>query len=139
MLKLVQKDEKKLFILEQQDTVIIILQLLEKVLELAINAHKLTAKYWACKNLWTKGGSVQKCPKNKKCKYQSRKRSMRKSRKRRSNRKSIRKSIRKSRKIRSRSRRSSEKSIRKSIRKSRKRRPRGKSIRKSRKRRSREK
>ena len=28
----------------------------------------LTARYWACKNLWTKGGSVQKCPKNRKCK-----------------------------------------------------------------------
>ena len=29
---------------------------------------KLTARYWACKNLWTKGGSMQKCPRNRKCK-----------------------------------------------------------------------
>jgi hypothetical protein len=75
---------------------------------------KLTARYWACKNLWTKGGSVTKCPSNRKCKG-----SIRKSRKRKSVRKSRkRKSVRKSRK-------------RKSVRKSRKR----KSVRKSRKRR----
>lgn len=29
---------------------------------------KLTARYWACKNLWTKGGDSQKCPTNRKCK-----------------------------------------------------------------------
>jgi hypothetical protein len=29
---------------------------------------KLTARYWACKNLWTKGGNTQKCPRNRKCK-----------------------------------------------------------------------
>jgi hypothetical protein len=35
---------------------------------------KLTARYWACKNLWTKGGSSQRCPSNRKCKRKSRKR-----------------------------------------------------------------
>lgn len=29
---------------------------------------KLSARYWACKNLWTKGGSKKRCPSNKKCK-----------------------------------------------------------------------
>jgi len=29
---------------------------------------KLTARYWACKNLWTKGGSKQTCPKGIRCK-----------------------------------------------------------------------
>ena len=29
---------------------------------------KLTARYWACKNLWTKGGSVKSCPKGRRCK-----------------------------------------------------------------------
>lgn len=33
---------------------------------------KLTARYWACKNLWTKGGESKRCPKNKKCKRKSR-------------------------------------------------------------------
>jgi hypothetical protein len=86
---------------------------------------KLTARYWACKNLWTKGGSVTKCPSNRKCKGSTRKsrkrKSVRKSRKRR-------KSVRKSRK--SKSVRKSRK--RKSVRKSRKR----KSVRKSSKRKS---
>ena len=45
--------------------------------------NKLTAKYWACKNLWTKGGDSQRCPSNRKCKY-SRHKSRRKSRRRRS-------------------------------------------------------
>jgi len=45
--------------------------------------NKLTAKYWACKNLWTKGGSSQDCPSNRKCKY-SRRKSIRRSRRRRS-------------------------------------------------------
>jgi hypothetical protein len=77
---------------------------------------KLTARYWACKNLWTRGGSVTKCPSNRKCKgvRKSRKRSVRKSRKR---------SVRKSRKRRSR---------KSSVRKSRKRRSRKSSVRKSR-------
>lgn len=31
--------------------------------------NKLSAKYWACKNLWAgPGGSKQSCPKNRKCK-----------------------------------------------------------------------
>jgi len=31
--------------------------------------NKLTAKYWACKNLWAgPGGSKASCPKNRKCK-----------------------------------------------------------------------
>jgi hypothetical protein len=30
---------------------------------------KLTARYWACKNLWTKGGDRQRCPSNRRCKY----------------------------------------------------------------------
>ena len=31
---------------------------------------KLTANYWACEDLWAgKGGSVQKCPSNRRCKY----------------------------------------------------------------------
>ena len=34
--------------------------------------NKLTANYWACKNLWTKGGSRLNCPSNRKCKYSSR-------------------------------------------------------------------
>ena len=29
---------------------------------------KLSARYWACRNLWTKGGSKQRCPKNRICK-----------------------------------------------------------------------
>lgn len=48
----------------------------------------LTARYWACKDLWTKGGSVQSCPSNRKCKYvrrnSIRRNSIRKSRRRRS-------------------------------------------------------
>lgn len=46
---------------------------------------KLTARYWACKNLWTRGGSRQKCPSNRKCKRKSRsqrRKSRRKSRRR---------------------------------------------------------
>jgi hypothetical protein len=41
---------------------------------------KLTARYWACKNLWTKGGDSQRCPSNRRCKYRSIKKSSRKSR-----------------------------------------------------------
>ena len=33
---------------------------------------KLTARYWACKNLWSKGGSRQSCPKGRRCKGVSR-------------------------------------------------------------------
>lgn len=29
---------------------------------------KLTARYWACKNLWSKGGSRKSCPKGRRCK-----------------------------------------------------------------------
>jgi hypothetical protein len=64
---------------------------------------KLTARYWACKNLWTKGGSVERCPKGRVCKRKSpKRRSKRKSPKRRSKRKSPkRRSKRKSPKRRS--------------------------------------
>ena len=31
---------------------------------------KLTARYWACKDLWAgPGGSKKECPKNRRCKY----------------------------------------------------------------------
>ena len=65
---------------------------------------KLTARYWACKNLWTKGGSKQTCPKGIRCKGKSPKklRSKRKSPKIRSKRKSPKlRSKRKSPKLRS--------------------------------------
>ena len=29
---------------------------------------KLTARFWACKNLWSKGGDSKPCPKNRRCK-----------------------------------------------------------------------
>ena len=58
---------------------------------------KLTARYWSCKFLWSKGGSVTSCPKNRKCKGISQGRSRRKSMKKR---KSPRKSVKKSRKKR---------------------------------------
>ena len=29
---------------------------------------KLSARYWACKNLWSKGGSRKSCPKGHRCK-----------------------------------------------------------------------
>jgi hypothetical protein len=32
---------------------------------------KLTARYWACKNLWTKGGSKKSCPRGIRCKGMS--------------------------------------------------------------------
>jgi hypothetical protein len=92
---------------------------------------KLSARYWACKDLWTKGGSSQSCPKNRKCKLTSHRKSPR--RKSRSKRKS--KSRRKSRRRKSRSKRKSKsrrKSRRKSKRKSRSKRK-SKSRRKSRK------
>ena len=31
---------------------------------------KLTARYWACEDLWAgPGGSTKKCPENRQCKY----------------------------------------------------------------------
>jgi hypothetical protein len=59
---------------------------------------KLTARYWACKNLWTKGGNSKRCPTNRICKGASpRRKSPRKSPRRKSPRKSPRrKSPRKS-------------------------------------------
>lgn len=30
---------------------------------------RLTARYWSCKYLWTKGGDSHVCPLNRKCKY----------------------------------------------------------------------
>ena len=35
---------------------------------------KLTARYWACKNLWSKQSDSKSCPKNRKCKGASPKR-----------------------------------------------------------------
>ena len=94
---------------------------------------KLTARYWACKNLWTRGGSQQKCPSNRKCKSRRRKSRRRKSRRRKSRRRKSRR--RKSRRRKSRRRKSRRKSRR---RKSRRRKSRRKSRRrKSRRRKSR--
>jgi hypothetical protein len=53
---------------------------------------KLTARYWACKNLWTKGGSRQRCPSNRKCKGRRSRRKSKSRRKSRSRRRSRRKS-----------------------------------------------
>jgi penicillin-insensitive murein endopeptidase len=50
------------------------------------------ARYWACKNLWTKGGDSKSCPKSRRCKGASPKRKSVK--KRKSQRKSPRKSPR---------------------------------------------
>ena len=86
---------------------------------------KLTARYWACKALWTKGGSSKKCPSGRKCKGTPRRKSKsrRKSPKKKSRRKSKRKSkSRRKSKRKSKSRRKSKrksKSRRKSKRKSR--------------------
>lgn len=30
---------------------------------------KLTARYWACQDLWVKGGSKKRCPSTRRCKY----------------------------------------------------------------------
>ena len=54
---------------------------------------KLTARYWACKNLWTKGGDSKRCPSNRRCKYKRKSTDKRKLR-------SIKKSRRKSRRVR---------------------------------------
>jgi hypothetical protein len=97
---------------------------------------KLSARYWACKDLWTKGGSSQSCPKNRKCKLTSHRKSPRRKsrskRKSKSRRKSRKKSRRKSRKSKSR-RKSRKKSRRKSRKKSRRKSRKSKSRRKSRK------
>ena len=66
---------------------------------------KLTARYWSCKNLWSKQSDITPCPKNRKCKSQRRspRKSQRKSQRRsprKSQRKSPRKSVKKSRKKR---------------------------------------
>jgi hypothetical protein len=78
--------------------------------------NKLSARYWACKNLWSKGGSSKSCPRGRRCKGVSR-RSRSPVRKSRTRRKSPRKSPRKSRrsyspisKSRSRRRKSTRKS-----------------------------
>ena len=57
---------------------------------------KLTARYWACKNLWTKGGDSKSCPKSRNCKGASPRKSTRRS-PRKSTRRSPRKSTRRSR------------------------------------------
>ena len=53
--------------------------------------NKLSARYWACKNLWSKGGSSKSCPRGRRCKGVSR-RSRSPVRKSRTRRKSPRKS-----------------------------------------------
>ena len=77
---------------------------------------KLSARYWACKNLWSKGGSVTPCPKGRKCKGVA-SRSRRKSPKRKSPKRKSR-SRRKSPKRKSRSRQKSPKRKSRSRRKS---------------------
>jgi len=80
---------------------------------------KFTARYWACKNLWSKGANITSCPKSRKCKGSPRKSPNKKS-KRKSPRKSQRRSPRKSqrRSPRKSQRRSPGKSQRRSPRKS---------------------
>ena len=99
---------------------------------------KLSARYWACKDLWTKGGSRQSCPKNRKCKVTSHRKSPRRKsrskRKSKSRRKSRKKSRRKSRsKHKSKSRRKSRKKSRSKRKSKSRRKSRKKSRRKSRK------
>jgi len=68
---------------------------------------KLTARYWACKELWTKGGSSKSCPKDRKCKGKSSRKSPKRksrSRKRKSPKRKSRSRKRKSPKRKSRSR-----------------------------------
>ena len=60
---------------------------------------KLTARYWACKNLWSKQSDITPCPKSRTCKGVSRSRK-RKSALVKSRRRSPRKSVKKSRKKR---------------------------------------
>ena len=79
---------------------------------------KLTARYWACKNLWSKGGSRQSCPKGRRCKGMSRSPRRSPRRKSRSSRRSPR---RKSRSPRRSPRRKSRSSRRSPRRKSRRR------------------
>lgn len=43
---------------------------------------KLTARYWACEYLWSKGGESEPCPSDKKCKYKVK--SVKKSRRKKS-------------------------------------------------------
>ena len=90
---------------------------------------KLTARYWACKNLWTRGGSVQSCPRNRKCKgisksstrrsRSTRRNSTRRSRSTRRYRSTRKKSTRRSRSTRKKSTRRSRSTRRKSTRRSR--------------------
>ena len=71
---------------------------------------KLTARFWSCSKLWSKGGDITRCPKNRKCKGAS---PQRRRSPRRSPRKSTHRSPRKS------TRRSPRRSPRKSTRRSR--------------------
>lgn len=59
---------------------------------------KLTARYWACQDLWVKGGDTQKCPKNRRCKGKKSRRKSRKKSRRKNRQPSRRKSRKKSRK-----------------------------------------
>ena len=61
----------------------------------------LTARHWACKDLWKRGGSRKACPKNRRCKSGARRKSNSKHRRKRSkNRKSRRRKRSKSRRER---------------------------------------
>jgi hypothetical protein len=91
---------------------------------------KLSARYWACKNLWSKGGSSKSCPRGRRCKgvsrspvrkSRTRRKSPRKSRTRRKSRRSY-SPISKSRSRRRKSTRKSRSRRRNSTRKSRSRR-----------------
>ena len=78
---------------------------------------KLTARYWSCKNLWTKGGDRLDCPSTRICKKSSRKKPRKKgSRKKSSRKKSSRKKPRK-KSSRKKSRKGSRKGSRKKPRK----------------------
>ena len=81
---------------------------------------KLTARYWACKNLWSNQSDIISCPKSRQCKGAHRRKSQRRS-PRKSQRRSPRKSQRRSpRKSQGRSpRKSQRRSPRKSTRRSR--------------------
>ena len=79
---------------------------------------KLTARYWACKDLWTKGSDSKACPPGRACKYNHSRRQSSSSSRRRS--RSLRQSNSSSRR-RSRSRRQSNSSSRRRSRSRRKR------------------
>ncbi len=69
---------------------------------------KLTARFWSCSKLWSKGGNSKPCPKNRKCKGASPARSRnRKSPSLKSRRRSVKKSTKKRKSVLVKSRRRS--------------------------------